>query len=136
MTTLNITSNIVITGGPALLFKSTIDTEAYDFLDLVIKSGDVDVQADLQPGGAVQLLAISTDWQSDPAAPKGKLSFRVKKDAGAPVFKLDDPVLFAGSTLAALGAGEPKSLFLSNSTADPAKRDAKVRILVAREATP
>ena len=136
MSTISVTSNIIVTGGPSLGFTSSFDVEAYDLVDLVIHGGDTDIEANLQPGGAVQILAVGTDWQSDPHAPKGKLSFRVSKDEKAAVFKLDEPILFAGGSLSAFGANEPKSLFLSNTTAGVDKRDAQVRILVARDATP
>lgn len=130
MSTINVTANIAVAGGPSLAFKRTLTADAYELLDLTVPSGATDLKVELQPGSGVALLAVTADWYGP------ELSFRAAKTAAATVFDLDQPFLLAGGALAAFGATQPQTLYLSNATAGAKAKDAQVQILVARDATP
>lgn len=130
MSTINLAANIVVAGGPALSFKREIAAEAYELLDFIVPANTTDLKVELQPGSGMSLLAITAGWYGP------KLSFRATQADETTRFVLDEPLLLAGGAIAAFGSEQPKVLYFSNQTADAAAKEAKVMVLVARDATP
>ena len=130
MSTLNLTANIAVTGGPAVSLQRELTAEAYELLEIDVPASTTDLKVELQPGSGMSLLVVKADPHMK------ELSFRTAQAADAPVFKIDEPLLLAGGSIVALGSAQPKVLYFSNSTAAAAAKDAKVTVLVARDATP
>ncbi|HJZ63698.1 MAG TPA: hypothetical protein VKD70_05215 [Candidatus Acidoferrum sp.] len=128
MAQISLTVDVAVPNGPKLWFRRALDVEAIDKIDLIITSKTKDQEIELQPGGAgqVQLVMIVAEPYD------ANLSYKVNKKAGD-ARALDQPHLFAGAgAVSMLDSGAPTKLFLSNDTAD----DAKVQILIGRDATP
>lgn len=128
MAQISLTVDVAVPNGPKLWFRRAVDVEAIDKIDLTIASKIKDQEVELQPGGAGQvqfLMIVAEPYDAD-------LSYKVNKKAGD-ARVLDQPHCFTGAgAVSMLDGGAPTKLFLSNDTAD----DAKVQILIGRDATP
>ena len=128
MAQISLTVDVSVPNGPKLWFRRALDVEAIDKIDLTIASSAKDEEVELQPGGAGQvqfLLIVAEPYDAN-------VSYKVNKKAGD-ARALDQPHLFTGAgAVSILNGGVPTKLFLSNNTAG----DAKVQILIGRDATP
>ena len=128
MAKINVLTQIVVPNGPKMDLSQSLEVEALAKIDITIPASEADMEVQLQPGGSgkVQFLLINANWFGD------TLSYKVN-DATADERILDQPHLFVGTGAASfVENGEPASLFFSNSAPD----DAKIEILLARDATP
>jgi len=145
-----VSGSIIVSNGPQIAFNQTLDVDAYDKIDVLVKAGAKNRQIELQPGAAdqVQFLAIVSDWYGD------ELSFKINKSEKTDIFKLDRPLLCMGKGGIALFDVAPQTLFLSNSTEEKGAKDtnkekaakdankekgpkdANIQILIGRDATP
>jgi hypothetical protein len=120
-----------------LTFNQTLDVDAYDKIDVTVPAppdaNASDMKVELQPGGAgqVQFIAIVSDWFGD------KLSYKINKKT-ADVRTLDQPHFLAGAGAVSLfdSAAPPTALFFTNATSGATAKDAKIQILIGRDATP
>jgi hypothetical protein len=132
MADITINAQIAIPNGPKIDFNRTLAIEAFDKIDVTVPSGANDKEVQLQPGGAgqVQFLLIVADWYG------ADLSYKVNKASGT-LRMLDQPHVFPGTgAVSMLDAAALASLFFSNSTTGAKAKDAKVQILIGRDATP
>lgn len=123
------TTNVVVPNGPNVALASKLSVEAYDAVEVTVKGNTPKFEVDLPPGGKdrVQFLLITADSFSE------QLSYVLDDATGAPVFLLDGPHLLTGKgAVAYFYEQSPKKLIFSNQNA----YDAKVQILVGRDATP
>jgi hypothetical protein len=111
-----------------------LQVEAYDKITVTIPDMTTTaMEVELQPGagaGQVQLLMITSDHYGS------ALSYRVNTNDD-PIFSLDQPVLLVGAAVSLLDVSAtpyppPERLFFFNELGE----DAKVTILVGRDATP
>ncbi len=125
-------ATITIPNGPKMTLNRTLTVEAYDKIDVTVPSG-ADVTVDLQPSaaGKVLFLLVTCDWYG------AELSYKANSAAGTP-YALDEPHLLTGKGAVAMleSAAAISKLLFSNTTAGPSAKDAKVQILVGRDATP
>ena len=125
-------ATISIPNGPKIPLNLTLPVEAYDKIEITVPSGATDLTVDLQPSaaGRVLFLLVASDWYGT------MLSYKTK--AAGTSFILDEPHLLTGK--GALTMLEPATaiskLLFSNTTAGLDAKDAKVQILVGRDATP
>jgi hypothetical protein len=125
------TANVVIPNGPKFAFNQKLQVEAYDLIDVTVPQATTsDVQVEL-PGSTdgIDFLAIQSDWFGE--------ELKYKLAEGGSDYPLDQPLLLVGkgavSFFVASGATVgPTSLFFSND----ASKEAKVQILIGRDATP
>jgi len=127
-----VSGNIVVPNGPQFPINQTLDVDAYDKIDVTVEAGASGKKIELQPGaaGQVQFLAMTSDWYSS------DLSFKINSNSSTDVFALDQPILCMGEGGVALFDSAPKTLFLSNGTSGANAKDAKIQILIGRDATP
>ena len=126
-----LTSNVVIPNGPKFAFNQKLQVEAYDLIDVTVpKATTSDVQVEL-PGSTdgIDFLAIQSDWFGE------ELKYKLEETGSD--YPLDQPLLLVGkgavSFFIASGAtAGPTSLYFSND----ASKEAKVQILIGRDATP
>lgn len=125
-----VSGNIVVPNGPQIAFNQTLDVDAYDKIDVIVEAGASGKKIELQPGaaGQVQFIAIVSDWYGD------KLSFKI--NTGTDAFALDRPLLCMGEGGVDLFDAAPKGLLFSNGTSGATAKDAKIQILIGRDATP
>lgn len=124
-------ANIMVPNGPKISFNRAITVDAYDKIDITIPSGISDKQVELQPSeleGHVQFLLIFSDWYGE------DISYKVNSETSK--ILLDEPHLLTGKGAVSILNLAPKKLLFSNTTSGPAAKDAKVQILVGRDATP
>ena len=132
MAKINVVTQVVVPNGPKMDLTQNIEVEALTQIDVTIPAGETDMEVQLQPGGAgvVQFLLINSDWFDE------ELSYKVN-DAAADGRALDQPHIFVGvGAVSFVEEGEPASLFFSNASVGDEARDAKVSILIGRDATP
>jgi len=132
MADLIINTQITIPNGPKIDFTRTLPVEAFDKIEVTVPAGATDKKVELQPGGPgqVQFLLIVADWYA------ADLSYKVNQ-AGGTVRTLDQPHVFTGiGAVSMLDAAALASLFFSNSTTGAKAKDAKMQILIGRDATP
>jgi hypothetical protein len=135
MTKINCTVNVQVTDGPKFSLTNSTEVEAYDKIDVTVPKNTPDTKVQIQPGGAGQsmFLLITADKYAD------TLTYSVNVAVGAggagapPAYTLDGPHLLMGKGGVALLDDAPTDLFFSNGDAT---NDAKVHILVGRDATP
>jgi hypothetical protein len=125
-----ISANIVIPGGPKFASNQKLEVEAYDLIEVTVASGANDMEVEL-PGSTdgIDFFAIKSDWFGN--------DLKYKLDAAGSDYPLDQPLVMAGKGavsffIAAGAAAAPTSLFFSNA----ATAEAKVQILIGRDATP
>lgn len=126
-----LSGNVVVPNGPAFAFNQTLDVEAYDLIEITVPATTTsDLEVEL-PGSTdgIEFVAIRSDSLGD--------DLKYKLDAGGSDYPLDQPLFLAGkgavSFFIASGAtAAPTSLFFSNA----ASSEAKVQILIGRDATP
>ena len=125
-----VSANIVVANGPRFALNQTLEVEAYEEIDITAPAGAADKEIDLPGGGGpVQLIAIVSDWYGD------DLTYKINNN-GATSHKLDQPLLLTGTGAVSVFDAAPAKLFFSNATAGPKANDAKVQILIGRDATP
>jgi len=128
-----LSATITIPNGPKMPLNRTLTVEAYDKIDVTVPSGTTDMTVDLQPSaaGQVLLLLVTSDWYG------ATLSYKANSAAGNP-YTLDEPHLLTGKGAMAMleSSAAISKLLFSNTTAGPSAKDAKVQILVGRDATP
>jgi len=132
-----VNTNIAVPNGPAFAFHQALDVDAYDMIDVTVPAppdaAATDKKIELQPGGAgqVQFIAIVSDWFGD------KLSYKINKKT-ADVRVLDQPHVLSGAGAVSLfdNASPPTALFFTNATSGATAKEAKVQILIGRDATP
>jgi len=119
-------ARVEVANGPRLSAADVLEIEAYDKVGITLAAGAADVDVDLQPAeaGQVVLLMIKTSAR-DPA-------ITYSPDAGATKIPLDAPLILIGTGAISLLGADPKQLQLANGTAN----DVEVEILVGRDATP
>lgn len=123
-----VTANVAIPNGPALGFDQILNVDAYDKIDVSIPAtpATADKKVELVGGtGEVLFIAITSDWFG------ADLSYKI--NSGTTARTLDQPHLFMGKGAVSMFASAPATLFFSNAA--PGK-DAKVQILIGRDATP
>jgi hypothetical protein len=132
-----VSANVVVPNGPKFVFNQTLEVDAYDKIDVTVPAPPdttaSDKKVELQPGGSgqVQFIAIVSDWFGD------DLTYKInKKTANART--LDQPLLLVGTGAVSLfdNASPPTALFFSNTSSGAKAKDAKVQILIGRDATP
>lgn len=132
-----LTANIVVPNGPKFAFNQKLEVDAYDAIEVTVPVGTSDMQVVL-PGSTdgMQFIAIKSDWFGE------NLFYKINSDAGSPRL-LDQPHLLAGKGAISLftdapGVPPPSLFFTNSSTPDDAidDSDAKVQILIGRDATP
>jgi hypothetical protein len=127
-----LTSNVVIPSGPKFAFNQKLDVEAYDLIEVTVPAGTASGSAkeiELPPStGGVAFFAVKSDWYGD--------DLKYALVSSGTEYPLDQPLVLAGTGAVAFfvtSGSVPSSLFFSNaSTTD----DAKVQILIGRDATP
>jgi hypothetical protein len=132
MAQISLTTDIAIPNGPKLGFARKLDVEAFDKIDLDVAAGANNKEVQLQPGpaGQVQFLLVVADWYGP------ELSYKVN-NAGGTARALDQPHMFTGGgAVSMVDAAALAKLFFSNTTNGAAAKDAKVQILIGRDATP
>jgi hypothetical protein len=131
MAELVFTADISFRGGPKFVANRVIAVEAYDIVEVTIPAGSTDVEVDALPGGSgsVCFLAVLSDWFGE------DLSYKINSAAN-PARTLDEPHVFSGKGAVSIFDANPQKLFFSNATSGPDSKDAHVRILVGRDATP
>jgi hypothetical protein len=123
-----VNANIVVPNGPALGFKQILDVDAYDKIDVSIPANPAttDKKVELVGGtGDVQFIAITSDFFGS------DLTYKINSSTTART--LDQPHLFMGKGAVSLFDAAPATLFFSNAATG---QDAKVQILIGRDATP
>lgn len=121
-------ANVTVPNGPKISFNRALTVEAYDKIDVTIPTGFSDMQVELQPSQSadqVQFLLIFSDLYGE------DISYKVNSNTGTSL-TLDEPHLLTGKGAVSMLDPVPKRLFFSNAAA----KDAKVQILVGRDATP
>jgi hypothetical protein len=116
-----------VSSGPSVSLSGEVTADAYDKIEVTIPASTAmssPVTVEVQPGTGVTFLLITA------ASYKG-LSYKVSTTT-ADEITLDGPHILIGSGAVALLVNTPdKFLFANTETAD-----AKISILVARDATP
>lgn len=122
-----VSANIVVPNGPKFALNQTLEVQAYDKIDVTVPASAIDLEVELQPGaaGQVQFIAIISDSYSE------DLSFKI--NAATDVRTLDQPQLFMGKGAVSMFDAAPETLLFSNADTGV---DAKVQILLGRDATP
>ena len=122
-----VNANIMVPNGPKFALNQTLEVEAYDKIDVTVPASTTDLEVELQPGaaGQVQFIAIVSDSYSE------DLSFKI--NAATDVRTLDQPQLLMGKGAVSMFDAAPETLLFSNAATDV---DAKVQILLGRDATP
>ncbi len=128
MALINVSANIMVAGGPNLAFNRPLDVDAYDKIDVTVPGTTTDKEVDL-PGGPVQFIAIMSDWYGN------DLTYKINTTT-ATSFNLNQPLLFIGADAVLLLGSAPTKLFFSNTTTGTTAKDAKVQMLIGRDATP
>jgi hypothetical protein len=126
MTAIKYTVDIQVAGGPKINFNDTVEVDAYDRIDVVLPGADpaAETVVEVQPGaqaGSVKLLLVRANPASD----------SVTFANGAGDVGLKSPMLLSGGAVGILAAIPEKLTFKNASGAD-----AKITILVGRDATP
>jgi hypothetical protein len=137
MAQISLTVDVAVPNGPKLWFRRALDVDAYDKIDVTVPAPPdptaSDKKVELQPGGSgqVQFIAIVPDWFGD------DLTYKINKKT-ADARTLDHPHLLAGKGAVSLfdNASPPTALFFTNTTSGAKAKDAKVQILIGRDATP
>ena len=129
MAKITVSGSIVIPNGPQFLFNRTLEVEAYEEIDITVVSGAGDKEVDL-PSGAepVQLIVIMSDLYAD------ELTYKI--NTGTTSYNLDQPLLLIGTGAASMFSNAPSTVTFNNGTAAPNAKDANVKILIGRDATP
>lgn len=120
-----VSANIVVPNGPKFALNQTLQVEAYGKIDVAVPPSTTDMEVELGAAGQVQFIAIVSDAYSE------DLSFKI--NAGTDVRTLDQPHLFMGKGAVSMFDAAPETLSFSNEASGP---DAKVQILIGRDATP
>jgi hypothetical protein len=132
-----VSANIVIPNGPSLVFNQKLEVEAYDLIEVTVTSGGTpDMEVEL-PGSTdgVQFITIKSNWFGE------HLTYKINDSTGTKRM-LDQPHLLFGKGAISLFAdavapgAPPAKLFFTNVVSDPDTGDAKVQILIGRDATP
>jgi hypothetical protein len=127
-----ITANVVIPSGPKLAFNQKLDVEAYDLIEVTVPAGTAagsakEIELPASTGG-VAFFAVKSDWYGD--------DLKYALESGGTEHALDQPLVLTGTGAVAFfvtGTAVPSSLFFSNANTTD---DAKVQILIGRDATP
>lgn len=126
-------ANITVPNGPKISFNRVLTVEAYDKIDVTIPpTGTSEKEIELQPSASadqVQFLLIISDWYGE------EISYKVNANTGTP-FVLNEPHLLIGKGAVSMLGSAPTKLLFSNTTSEAAARDAKIQILIGRDATP
>jgi hypothetical protein len=124
-------ANVVVPSGPSMAFKQVLDVDACEKIDVTVPAGTVTATAKevVLPAStsAVQFLAVKSDWFGD--------DLKYALESSGTEYALDQPLILAGVGAVAFfvtSSGAPSSLFFTNTSA----ADAKVQILIGRDATP
>jgi hypothetical protein len=117
-----------VSSGPSASLSGEVTADAYDKIDVTIPASTTmssPVTVEVQPGTGVTFLLIT-------AVSYEGLSYKVGTGSGATEITLDGPHILIGSGAVSLLVNTPdKFLFANTETTD-----AKVSILVGRDATP
>lgn len=132
MSQIIVSANIVIPSGPAFAINQTLEVEAYDKIDVTVPANTLatsakEVELPASTGG-VQFFAMESDWYG--------VDLKYALESAGTEHALDQPLVLAGTGAVEFfvsTVGVPTSLFFSNASATD---DAKVQILIGRDATP
>jgi hypothetical protein len=129
MAKISVSGSIVIPNGPQFAFNRTLDVDAYEEIDVTVASGAVDKEVDLPVSSKpVQLIAIMSDLYAD------ELTYKI--NAGATIYKLNQPLLLFGEDAVTLFSSAPAKVLFTNNTTGTKAKDANLQILIGCHATP
>ena len=129
-------AKVTVGGNTQLALSRSISVEAVDTIKVTVRGTatpggpDTDMEVEVQPGaaGQVKFLAISSDRFGNDT---NFLSYKVNADTN-PAFRLDQPVVLAGTGAVSALDSAPARLFFSSTIA----QDTMIHIVVGRDATP
>lgn len=124
--TILLNATITVANGPKLSLTRSLDVEAYDKLDVTVPDTTTGMEVQLQPGGSgqVQFMLVTADPYDD------DLTYTV--NSGTTAYKLDQPHLLSGAGAVSILDPAPEKLVFDNNSG----KDARVQILIGRDATP
>jgi hypothetical protein len=124
---INYSLSFQVVGGTTVPVAGTIESEAYEKIQVNIPAGSTNLNVNLQPTGtklAQFLLIKASKYSTD-------LSYKVNADTGTAIV-LDGPHVFVGNGAVAILDTAPAKLLFSNKLTE----DVTVDILLGRDATP
>jgi hypothetical protein len=135
MTNLNAAASFQVPGGPTLAVTATLAIEAYDRIDVTVAPGDADKAVEIQPGaaGRMRLLVIKSSLYD------ANITYTVSDGTtDSDAVTLDAPQTFMGSGAVGLFGIDPPSIlkFSNDFTGPDPTKEARIEILVGRDATP
>ena len=132
--------NVQVVGGPAASVPQVeIEVEAYDKIEVEVKSGEENKEVEVQPGdqGVSFLLIKSSEYTPPETAPDKQLTYTPE---GKSPINLDRPQIYLGLGAISSLLGPVKKVTFSNQleSLDPVTdpKTAALEILVGRDATP
>lgn len=137
-----ITANIGVQNGPSINVNRVMEVQAYEKINVNIKSDDTDKVVELWPSdnsGEVLLLAIASSWYGTGKPGSPFVTYKVNDKVGnveQDVFVLDQPHLLIGNSSVSMLNAVPKKLKFSYKKTDNTTPDSiDIQILVGLKVT-
>jgi hypothetical protein len=132
---ITITANIGVQNGPSISVNRVMEVQAYEMINVDIKTADPDKVVKL-PGtgeGETLLLAITSSWYGDGKDTDNYVTYKVNDNGDE--FKLDQPHLLIGNSSVTMLNSVPTKLLFSYTKGTTSPDLVKIEILIGLKVT-